>query len=583
MNYAEEDALGKAYDASLMRRFLGYLRPHRLLVLLSFALVFARIALDLLGPLILQRAVDGPVKDRSVDGLLPYALVFLGSVAGMSIFEVVETWVTNLAGQRIIRDLRLDVYAHLQRVPVAFYDRNPVGRLVVRITNDVENLNELFTSGLVAFFSDIFLIAGALLVMFLMSWQLTLVCLACTPAILILVLAFRSLARAAYREMRVRIARVNAYLNESVQGVRTIRMFTREAACAAKFDGLNDGFRRAANRTITVYSFFFPAVELLSAVFVAILVWWGGRSILEGTLSFGSFLAFWYAAQKFFQPIRDLSEKYNILQAAMASSERLFRILDEPPSPTGATPAAVAGDIAFENVSFSYDGKTPVLSDVSFRVRPGEKLAIVGLTGAGKTTIVSLLLRMYDATAGRVLVDGRDVRELDPRALRRATGLVLQDVFLFQGSVADNLRLGEDIPRERLEEAARAAHADRFVARLPKGLDTDVRERGTALSTGERQLLSIARALAVDPRVLILDEATSSVDSESEALIQDALAKLMRGRTCIMIAHRLSTIRSADRIVVLHGGRIAEEGPHEDLVRRDGLYAKLHRLQFATT
>ncbi len=584
MSYHEEEALGRSYDSTIMRRFLGYLRPHRSLVAFSFALIFARIAMDLLGPLILRGAVDGPVQQRDVSGLGGYVLLFVGSIAGMALFEVVELTVTNLAGQRIIRDLRMQVFSHLQRVPTAFYDRSPVGRLVVRVTNDVENLNELFTSGLVAFLSDIFLIAGTLSMMFYLSWKLTLVTLACSPLILLSVLAFRALAREAYRDMRVKIARLNAFLNENVSGMRTIQMFSREETAARKFDSMNDGFRAAAVRAIRVYSFFYPAVELLSSIAVALLVWYGGKSILAGTLSFGSFMAFWYCAQKFFQPIRDLSEKYNILQAAMASSERLFKLLDEPAAAGGATPPPIRGEIAFENVSFSYDGRTPVLENVSFRVLPGEKLAIVGVTGAGKTTIVNLLLRLYDATSGRVLVDGRDVRELDPRALRKAMALVLQDVFLFQGSIEDNIRLGQpSITRDRVEAAARAANAERFIARLPQTYATDVRERGSAFSTGERQLLSFARALAVDPRVLILDEATSSVDGESEALIQDALGKLLAGRTSIIIAHRLSTIRSADRILVLHGGRVAEQGPHEELVRREGLYARLHRLQFSTT
>ncbi len=596
----EEEALGKAYDARLMRRFLAYVRPHWPLALLSLACIFARIGMDLVGPLILRGAVDGPVARRDAAGLLPWALLFVGSIAGLALFEVFETWITNLGGQRVIRDLRLRLFAHLQRLPMSFYDRTPVGRLVVRATNDVENLNELFTSGLVAFFADVFLIAGVLAMMLLISWKLTLVCLSTAPLILVAVFAFRTFARAAYREMRVCIARLNAYLSESVSGMRTIQMFTRRESCGRRFEELSAGFRDSAIRTIRVYSFFYPAVELFSALSVALLVWYGGLRILDGTLSFGSFLAFWYCAQKFFQPIRDLSEKYNILQAAMASSERIFKLLDEPEAPSGAAPAAptglpagarehpvvsgetaMAGLVEFDNVSFSYDGRTPVLDRVSFRVRPGERLAIVGLTGAGKTTIVNLLLRLYDASSGRVLVDGRDVRELDPRALRRSMGLVLQDVFLFQGSVEDNIRLGEPLPRERVEAAARAAHVDRFVARLPRGWETDVRERGTALSAGERQLLSFARALAVDPRVLILDEATSSVDSESESLIQDALARLMAGRTSLVIAHRLSTIRGADRILVLHGGRVAEEGAHDELLRRGGLYSKLHRLQFA--
>ncbi|MBI2933351.1 MAG: ABC transporter ATP-binding protein [Planctomycetes bacterium] len=583
MDPHEEEALGKAYDGRLMRRFLRYIRPHWPLAAISLFFIFARIGMDLVGPWILRAAVDGPIARKDAAGLLPWVLLFAGSIAGMALFEVVETWVTNLGGQRIIRDLRLQVFSHLQRLPMAFYDKTPVGRLVVRVTNDVENLNELFTSGIVAFFADIFLLGGVLAMMFALSWKLTLVCLACSPLLLAIVLVFRRFAREAYRDVRQRIARLNAYLNESVNGVRTIQMFTREEACGRKFNDLNAAFRTASNRAILLYSFFYPGVELVSSVSVALLVWYGGWSILEGTLSFGSFLAFWYCAQKFFQPIRDLSEKYNILQAAMASSERLFKLLDTPPAPGGRSPAAtsVSGEIAFENVSFSYDDRTPVLRDITFHIRPGERLAIVGATGAGKTTIINLLLRLYDATSGHILIDGRDVRDLDPQALRRSIGLVLQDVFLFQGTVEDNIRLGDSaVARGRVETAARIANADRFITRLPKGYDTDVRERGTALSTGERQLLSFARALATDPRILVLDEATSSVDSESEALIQEALERLLAGRTSIVIAHRLSTIRNADRILVLHDGRITEHGRHEELLSRDGLYSKLVRLQF---
>lgn len=581
MTEPEEDVLGKAYDGRLMRRFLGYLRPYLPLVALAFVFIFLRIGADLAGPVIIREAIDGPVARKDYGGLAKLAAIFLGAIVGVSVLGYFETVVTNSIGQRIIRDIRMQMFGHFQKVPVSFYDRTSVGRLVVRTTNDVENLNELFTSGLVSFFSDILLLAGAVAMMFFLNAKLALVTMATAPVILLLALGFRRLARERYRAMRQRIARLNGYLNESIQGMRTIQMFAREEKCAGQFRERNAAYRDASISAALAYSIFYPGVELLSAVAVALLVWYGGVSILAGSLTFGSFIAFWYCAQKFFQPVRDLSEKYNILQAAMASSERIFKILDTPPAPAGAVEAPpLRGEIVFENVTFSYDGKTPVLEDVSFTVRPGECVAVVGLTGAGKSTLVNLLLRFYEPTAGRILVDGKDLRDLDPRSLRRQTGLVLQDVFLFAGTADENVRLGAPMPRERVEHAIRTVHADRFVSRLPRGIDTPIAERGTSLSAGERQLLSFARALVFDPRVLLLDEATSNVDRETERIIQDALERLLEGRTSIVIAHRLSTVQHADRILVLHRGRVREEGTHAELVRQDGLYRKLHRLQF---
>ncbi|HEY3226265.1 MAG TPA: ABC transporter ATP-binding protein [Planctomycetota bacterium] len=582
--WMEEEVQGRAYDGRLMRRFLGFLRPHLGWVALAFLLVAARVGCDLVTAPILKSTVDGPIAEGRFGDLLKMCGLFAAAVVGMAIFEFLELLVTNLVGQRLIFDLRLKVFSHLQRLPLKFHDKNPVGRLLIRVTNDVENLNELFTSGLVAFVADILLIAGVLAMMFALSWKLALATLAPAPLTLIAVLIFRNVARNQYRDLRVKIARLNAFLNESVNGMRTVQIFTREKTWLDRFRRLGDDYRTSSNRSVVTYSVFFPVVDLMAAVSGAILLAYGGLSIMDGTLSFGAFLAFWYLAQKFFFPVRDLSEKYNILQAAMASSERLFELLDTPEESTpaaGAAPPAPTGEVAFDHVSFSYDGVTSVLQDVSFVVRPGERIALVGVTGAGKTTITSLLLRLYEGNSGRVLVDGVDVRSRDPVELRRRFGLVLQDIFLFAGSVEDNIRLGDrTMARERVEAAARAAGADRFISRLPGGFASEVRERGSALSTGERQLLSVARALAADPGILILDEATSSVDTESEMLFQEALDRLLAGRTALVIAHRLSTIRRVDRILVLHHGRLAEVGTHEELLRKGGVYAKLYRLQF---
>ena len=583
--FYEEEDLGRDYDNRLMGRFLGYVKPYSGLVGLAFLLMSAKIGFELAGPWIFKKAVDGPLASGDLPALYRYGGLFALVVAGTGFFEFLYSWTTNYVGQNIILDLRMQLFGHLQKLSVSFFDRNPVGRLIVRVTSDVENLNELFTSGLVEFAADLVMLIGVVAMMFYTSPKLAAIMVAFSPLILLATYFFRNVARNRYREMRTKIARLNSYLNESVNGMRTIQTFGREEACLERFRGLNGDHRDSSIAAAFVYSVFYPGLECLFALSVSLIVLVGGLAMLDGEITIGTFMAFWYYTHKFTMPIREIAEKYNILQAAMASSERVFKILDTPPEVT-ARPEAVAapairGDVEFDNVSFSYDGKTPVLQNLSFRIEPGKSLAIVGLTGAGKSTIISLLMRFYDPVSGAVRIDGRDVRDYDLSSLRRHLGLVLQDVFLFAGTIEDNIRLGERaIDRARVEESARAVNADRFIARLPKGVESNVLERGAALSTGERQLLSFARALAFDPRVLVLDEATSSVDGQTERLIQEGLLRLMKGRTSLVIAHRLSTIQHADRILVLHRGKVREEGTHEALVKQDGMYRKLYQLQF---
>lgn len=580
----EPEDLGRQYDWRLLARFLGYVRPHLGPVLATLAVILAGIAAELAAPFLLREALDGPVRAGDVRGVWLYGAAFAAIALANGLLETVEHYISNLAGQRIIHDMRTEAFAHLQRMSTSYFDRNPVGRLLTRVTSDVENLSELFTSGLVGILANFLFLAALLCAMFWLDWRLTLAVMATMPLVAGATWLFRRHARRTYRAARQAIAHMTAYLNESVGGIKTIQIFNRQGSCAAEFGRRNARYRDRSTEAAYVYSFFWPGVEFIGTLAVAVLLWRAGRGILEGTTTFGVFVAFWYLVRKFFEPIQELAEKYNILQAAMASSERLFSLLDTPPAV--APPASPAspprrGEIEFRDVRFSYDGVTPVLKGVSFKVRPGEKLALVGYTGAGKTSILSLLLRLYDADSGAVLVDGQDVRGFDPVELRRRFGMVFQDVFLFTGTIAENLSFGDGVARERIRKALDMANARRVVERLPRGLDTELRERGAGLSTGERQLLSIARALVADPPVLVLDEATSSVDAETEGLLQDALDHALEGRTALIVAHRLSTVRRADRILVLHHGEVREEGTHEALLKRKGLYEKLYRLQWS--
>lgn len=579
----DEDEAGKAYDGRLLRRFLGYVARHKGPAAATLAVTLVHIATGVASPFVLREALDGPIAARDLDALTPWAALFFALVLANGLLEAAGHYLSNLAGQRVILDLRGEVFAHLQRMPVSYYDRNPVGRLLTRVTGDVENLSELFTSGLVGLFSSVLLLAAATAGMFWLDAGLALVTLSVVPVLGLATALFRKHSRRTYSESRKAVAAVTSYLNESLGGLKTIQAFGREDSAAERFGERTAKHLKASFDSAYVFSFFWPGIEFINTAATGLILWYGGGQIIAGRLSFGAFLAFWHLVRKFFEPIQDLAEKYNILQSAMASAERLFLLLDT--APNIAPPARPAspprqGSVEFRGVSHSYDGKTPVLSDVSFTIRPGETVAVVGYTGAGKTTLLSLLLRLYDAERGQVLVDGVDVKEYDPAELRSRFGMVFQDVFLFSGTVAENLRMGADVPMETLERAARTARANGVIKRLPQGWDTPVHERGAALSVGERQILSFARALAADPPILVLDEATSSVDAQTEGLIQEALDAMLVGRTAIVVAHRLATVRRADRILVMHHGRLREQGTHEELLKLGGLYEKLYRLQW---
>jgi len=602
-----EDEGAKAFDKRLARRLLRYLKPYRMRASASVALVIFSSLLEIAGPAIIAIGVDlyvKPLSGANTVGISQRFGVWLAShgwsfdsITGINIaatlyfvtlfadFAVLYTQMVlmNLMGQYIMYDLRKEIFQHLQKLDIQFFDRNPVGRLMTRVTTDVDALNDMFTAGFVAIFGDIFVLLGIILVLFWMNWRMALVLFSITPFILLVSMWFRRGARITYRQVRARIAAINAFLQEHISGMSTVQLFNREEREMEKFDELNVRHRDANIDSIFYYAVFYPVIELIQTAGIALIVWYGGGQVIRNTLSVGALIAFFQYAQRFYEPISDLSEKYNILQAAMAASERIFKLLDTPVriKDEGMLTVDHFESLEFRNVWFAYNGEDWVLKNVSFRVDRGDRVALVGHTGAGKTTVTALLLRFYEVQRGEILVNGVDLQRYTLESLRALYAIVQQDFFLFTGTVAQNISLSDPrIESETVREAARRAQASRFVERLPETYGAEVRERGAGFSVGEKQLLSFARALAFNPPVLILDEATSSIDTETERLIQEAIQTLMEGRTSIVIAHRLSTIRSANIILVFHHGEIRERGTHEELMQIDGLYRKLYEIQY---
>jgi ATP-binding cassette, subfamily B, multidrug efflux pump len=590
----EEEILGKSYDARLMKRLLEYLSPYRPQVLAAILIIIVASLMQVSSPYLTKIAIDNYIVRKDMAGLNGVVLVYLAIIVFGFFLGYFQTYIMQLTGQKIMYDLRLQIFTHLQNLPLAFFDRNPVGRLMTRVTTDVDVLNELFTAGVVTLLGDVMVLLGIVAILFTLNPKLALVAFSVIPLLFLITIIFKIKARDSYRRVRTAIARINAFVQEQITGMSIIQLFNHEEKSFRKFDEINRVHLKANLDSVMAYSLFYPAVELVSALAIALIIWYGGGQVLQNELTFGGLVAFIQYSEKFFRPIADLSEKYNILQSAMASSERIFKLLDtpldvrQPEQPLRLK--EIRGEIEFQNVWFAYnrngaaDGQTEwdwVLRDVSFKVRPGESVAIVGHTGAGKTTLTSLLMRFYDIQKGQILLDGRDIRQLDLGQLRSAFGLVLQDVFLFSGSIAGNIRLGTPwITEEAIHRAAQDVNLDEFVRDLSNGYAEEVKERGSTLSTGQKQLIAFARALAHDPKNLILDEATSSVDTETELKIRDAIARLMMGRTSIIIAHRLSTIQNADRIIVMHKGQVREVGTHQELLAQRGIYYKLYQLQY---
>ncbi|HEY2495668.1 MAG TPA: ABC transporter ATP-binding protein [Candidatus Angelobacter sp.] len=630
----EEEVLGKAYDSRLMKRLLGYLRPYKWQVVVALISIILKAAADVVGPYLTKTAIDKYLSSASAHnhtfldrflssrplvGIAQLGFCYFALLLISFGLEYTQTYLMQWTGLKVMFDLRSQIFRHLQHMHIGFYDKNPVGRLVTRVTTDVDALNEMFTSGVVAIFEDVFVLAGIVLIMLGMNWWLALITFAVLPLIFWATMVFRKSVRDSYRRIRTAIARINSYLQEHVTGMMVLQLFNREKRAYRSFDRVNAQHMDAYKDAIMAYALYYPVVEILSSVAIAMVIYFGGVGVLRGAVTIGVLTAFMQYAQRFFRPIQDLSDKYNILQSAMASSERVFKLLDTPvdiTSPDQPQKAVGAGRIEFDHVWFAYrklelQDETPVLAepvlaepalsetssnghghahgedfdwilrDVSFTIEPGETVAIVGHTGAGKTTIISLLMRFYDIQKGAIRIDGVDIRQMDLNDLRRRFGVVLQDPFLFSGTIENNIRLGSAwITDEQIAAAAENVNVADFIRTLPKGFKAPVLERGSTMSTGQKQLISFARALAHDPKILVLDEATSSVDTETEIRVREALTRMVQGRTSVIIAHRLSTIQRADKIIVMHKGHVREVGSHQELLAQRGIYWKLYQLQY---
>lgn len=587
----EEERLGKAYDASLMKRLLKYLRPYKWYVAGGICMSVLVSAMEAVRPYFIKIAVDVNIAEGDSQGLLYTTLAFFAILVFRGVIQYFNAYLTQWIGQKTIYDLRMEMFRHLQHLGLKFFDKNPIGRLITRVTNDIEVLNDMFSSGIVMVFSDVFTIIGILYFMFTMNWQLALISLSVLPLLIYGTFLFRKKAREAYREVRLQIARINAFMQEHITGMMVDQVFNREEKSFKKFAAINVAHREANIKSVFYYALFYPGVELIGAIAVGLILWYAGLKALEASITIGTVMAFLQFNEMFWRPIRDLSEKYNIMQTAMASSERIFNLLDDNtvvPDPVNPKKfETVSGEIEFRNVWFSYnpgptDSETEwILKNVSFKIESGETAAFVGHTGAGKSTVINLLGRFYDIQKGDILIDGVDIRHIRQQDLRKHIAVVLQDVFLFSGNIKSNINLGdESIGDEQVHDAARTVGADEFIEQLPGSYDAEVKERGSTLSVGQKQLISFARALAFNPRILILDEATSSVDTETELLIQTAIHKLLEGRTSIVIAHRLSTIQNASKIIVMHKGEIREMGTHQELLGIGGIYYKLYLLQY---
>ncbi len=588
----EEEILGKAYDARLMRRLLHYLKPYRWQVVFAIAITIAYSWMGPVRPVLTQIAIDSYIRPGNAAGLFKIIELLFAVTLGQAVLRYGSAYLTQWIGQKTIFDIRMEIYDHLQKLGIKYFDRNPVGRLVTRVTNDVEALNDLFSSGIVMAFGDVFTIVWILFYMFNLSLSLSVVTLLVIPVLAYITMLFRQKVRAAYRQVRLQIARMNSFLQEHISGVIVDQIHNRERRSQRNFEEVSGRLKEANIKSVFYYALFYPGVEATQAVAIGLIIWYGGTHLIPESLlnahtgiTIGVLIAFLQFTEQFFMPIRDLSEKYNILQTAMASSERIFKVVDDktivPESQNPLPMQNVKGKIEFKDVTFAYDDQNYVLKNVSFNANPGETIAIVGATGAGKTSIVNLLMRFYDVNQGGVFIDGINVKDISGAELRRNIAIVMQDVFLFSGSVRDNISLGNnDITFEEIEKASSLVGAAEFIKRLPQKYDDDVKERGAALSVGQKQLISFARALAYNPRILILDEATANIDTETEQLIQKATEKLLAGRTSIVIAHRLSTIQHSSKIIVLHKGEIREQGTHQELIALGGIYYRLYQLQY---